>query len=287
MILLLNATAMDATVLEPIRGKKEKQKGKSIYMPTLSEQLLNNVYQARRLQDDLDHQTRYKFISDEKNASDKLALSSFDQIFMADTLQNLLDKKITDRAYRSYFVTTTFYGDGEIPVTKKLDYVWEHYFTFYRHLVSNLINHPKRKRYLHPISADFIDFPKNKRGLPLDQTLMPHVHSIYLVDEVIADLFEPMYLQGLDRVLKHQKLNRLSTCKVEKIQEYRQTSGSHQLYNTIKYCSKYVRPKMKSKQFTDSYNPLNLCQFLPLPNSDFTKREKPNEQSLPSLLFDN
>lgn len=98
---------------------------------------------------------------------------------------------------------------------------------------------------------------------------MPHIHSIYLVDEVIADKFENMYTEGLDRVLKHEKLNKLATCDVQKINEYWNTTNPHQLFNTIRYSSKYVRPKMKSYEIQDE--DITLCQFLPLPKSDYQK----------------
>lgn len=228
-------------------------------MISIREQLLDNMFKARRQI----LQNQYPLISDEDYKQLRSNLGS-DTRWIDDQINCLNSKKVSNR---TYFVTTTFYGDGEVTLSSKVDYTWKHYFKFYRHLVGHLIKRPKRRPDLHPLTCDYIDFPKSSSGKPLEITAMPHIHSIYLIDEVIADKFEDMCTEGLDRVLKHEKLNKLATCDVQKINEYPETSGPHQLFNTIRYSSKYVRPKMKSYEYHDVS--MTLCQFLPLPQSDY------------------
>ena len=234
-------------------------------MKSISEQLLDNMFKAKRQI----QQNQYPLISDEDYEQLRRKLISQDTRWIDDQIKCLNSKKISNKTYRTYFVTTTFYGDGEVPISSKVDYTWDHYFKFYRHLVGHLIKRPKRRPDLHPLTCDYIDFPKSSIGEPLEVTAMPHIHSIYVVDEVIADKFEDMYTEGLDRVLKHEKLNKLATCDVQKINEYPDTTNPHQLFNTIRYSSKYVRPKMKSYEYHDVS--MTLCQFLPLPQSDYQK----------------
>ena len=58
--------------------------------------------------------------------------------------------------------------------------------------------------------------------------------------------------------------------EVQKINEDPETTGPHQLFNTIRYSSKYVREQMNST-YQDPYpdKDVELCQFLPLPKSDY------------------
>jgi len=234
-------------------------------MPAISEILFNDIFKAKRQA----QQIHYPKISDEEYEFDRHHLGS-DTRWIDDQIKCLNSKKIPNRTYRTYFVTTTFYGDGEVPISSKVDYTWDHYFKFYRHLVSHLIKRPKRRPDLHPLTCDYIDFPKMSLGYPLYMTKMPHIHSIYLVDEIIADKFEDMYTVGFARVLKHKELNKLATCEVQKINEDPETTGPHQLFNTIRYSSKYVREQMNSP-YQDPYpdKDVDLCQFLPLPKSDY------------------
>jgi hypothetical protein len=234
---------------------------------TLSNQLLDNIFKAKRQQLDLT-QNKYTKITDEdylKLRNNKL--SKQHTLWLDDQLRCLNAKKIVNRSYKTYFVTTTFYGNGQLSIAKKTSYIWDHYLKFYKHLIGQLLNHPKRKKHLHPITLDYIDFPKSKSGNALEAIAMPHIHSIYLIDEAIAEKFENMYIQGLDRVLKHTKLDKLATCYVQKINEYEGTSGPHQLFNTVKYCSKYAHPKMNSYAYQNEN--ITLCQFLPLLETDF------------------
>ena len=239
-------------------------------MVSISEQLMNNMFKAKRQI----KQNQYPLITDKDYNQLRSGLGTYQTCWIDDQVRCVNSKTVPNKSYRTYFVTTTFYGDGEVPISSKIDYTWKHYFKFYRHLIRQLIKRPKRRPDLHPLTCDYIDFPKSSLGKPLEVTAMPHIHSIYLVDEVIADKFEDMYTVGLDRILKHEKLKNLATCEVQKVIEYPGTTNPHQLFNTIRYSSKYVRPKIRSKAYQDES--MTLCQFLPLPVTDYKKGTNAN-----------
>ncbi|KPF90325.1 hypothetical protein IP81_15600 [Novosphingobium sp. AAP83] len=105
-------------------------------------------------------------------------------------------------------------------------------------MVKTLIKNAGRsnKIKLYPKSWDFIDVSGSKRGNHVwDDDFSIHLHSIYLIQNEIAEKFEGLMAGGFNEILWHPKLSGVRRVHGETI-----GSEPDDMANVIEYASKFA-----------------------------------------------
>lgn len=113
-----------------------------------------------------------------------------------------------------YFVTTVFrefQASTELPLRSQIWLAQEQYDRVYRHIVSALIRNFHKKRYLHPLTYDFLDLPGCRKKDLADASAprTPHFHSVYLINSQTHARWIELIDENFKHVVRHPKLNSL------------------------------------------------------------------------------
>jgi len=116
---------------------------------------------------------------------------------------------LAQKEHVPYFVTTVFNCDSNVPTKSQIEFMFEQYNRFYRHLTSQLMNNYTRKFELHPRTYDFVDFPntRHKNSINFEEHKSPHIHSIYLVHKSTEVKFIQLMSEQhkLDVITEHKR----------------------------------------------------------------------------------
>lgn len=134
---------------------------------------------------------------------------------------HIIHKLIHIRDYIPYFMTLSFSGalmsqnnmiftSSRMPLNTITKVAFYEHDRIYRHIVSNMMSHFTRKKYLYPLTFDFFDLPnsQNLRSINLDSIELPHIHSIYLVHKQTRSEFKSLANDNFDGIVQHRQISK-------------------------------------------------------------------------------
>ena len=134
-----------------------------------------------------------------------------------DHIEGLLRQSI-DRT--PFFVTTCFHDTNiSAPFPRQAAYAMQQYERVYRHLTSRLMRNFSKKIYLQPLTFDFLDLPhtRTQKSINLYRTVVPHVHSIYLVHEKTLERFDELQREKFCSINSHPNMRSLQSIHSEAV----------------------------------------------------------------------
>lgn len=155
--------------------------------------------------------------------------------------------------------------------SKHIELVWKLYNKIYRFIVSNLMNNFTRKRNLHPITLDFIDFEGTRYNtyVRTRSCSVPHIHSIWSIHPDTLEEFKEMIKSEFKKLSNHHKMDFLLNIDVREVGK-----SDEDLREAIQYDSKFASGKSQ-KSF--EHEGVNLFSEYPISSSDFNgKRARSN-----------
>ena len=118
-------------------------------------------------------------------------------------IEEALDGMTRIRNCKPFFQTVTFKRFVFTGEERLADHCFKVTDSLYQHTCSNLIRNYARqsKRHLQPITYDFIDAAGSKSTTITKLETVPHIHSIVLVDNSIAQKYQNFFSLKLNHDL--------------------------------------------------------------------------------------
>lgn len=168
-----------------------------------------------------------------------------------------------------YFVTTSFVPI-DASIKKKIEFCFQSYAKFYRHMISCLMTNYTRKFHLHPRTFDFIDFPNTKHNRPhTNEPKTPHIHSIFLIHPETQSKFETMMSEEFSDIVTHRNMRSVIQCYAERI-----TETNEDMTRVVSYSSKFLEKRSAKSLLKDE----SLMNQYPITRSDLASRNTRKEQ---------
>ena len=133
--------------------------------------------------------------------------------------KDIQSRIVTSGCHHLYFTTTRLkrikIDEAGFHLEMKQEYpflssgTWSTYSLFYRHLISNLMNHFNHKTYLHPLTFDFLDVDGTDKSIKssFSRYTIPHIHSIYLLHEKTLPKFIKLMEEQFIPIVLHKDIH--------------------------------------------------------------------------------
>jgi hypothetical protein len=135
---------------------------------------------------------------------------------------------------------------------------WNQYYKVYKDILSNLNKNYHKKRYIQPLTFDFLDVngTRDSQCACFTERTIPHIHSIYLVHEETLQRFQRLIDTNFKAVIEHEA-NRLNSIESKPITD---------LPKAVSYCSKFL-DTYQARSLRENANYVFFNQF-PMPASE-------------------